>query len=62
MKRRLLVQHLEANGCRLVREGGRHSWWENPLLHRRTAIPRHNEISDILARKIFKDLGIDPLS
>jgi mRNA interferase HicA len=57
MKRRRLIQHLERQGCRLVREGGRHSWWENPLLGKRSAIPRHSEISDILAKKICKDLG-----
>jgi mRNA interferase HicA len=60
MKRRQLLQHLQANGCRLVREGGRHSWWENPLLNKRSAIPRHSEIDDHLARKICRDLGVDP--
>jgi mRNA interferase HicA len=60
MKRRQLLQHLQANGCRLVREGGRHSWWENPNLNKRSAIPRHNEIDENLARKILKDLGVDP--
>ena len=60
MKRRLLVQFLESQGCRLVREGGRHSWWENPMQRTRTAVPRHNEISDILAKKICKDLGLSP--
>ena len=59
MKRRKLIQHLETQGCRLVREGGRHSWWENPLLNKRSAVPRHTEISDMLARKICKDLGVD---
>ncbi len=60
MKRRDLLAHLTRHGCCLVREGGNHSWWENPAFNRRSAIPRHAEISDILAKKICKDLGIEP--
>lgn len=37
-----------------------HSWWYNPALNTRSAIPRHTEIKDILAKKICKDLGVDP--
>jgi mRNA interferase HicA len=29
-----------------------------PPLNRRSAIPRHNEINDLLVLKICKDLGI----
>ena len=61
MKRRALLAHLSAFGCRLLREGGRHSWWENAELNRRSAVPRHAEIDDHLARKICRDLGVpDP--
>jgi mRNA interferase HicA len=58
MKRTDLIKHLRAQGCELLREGSRHSWWHNPELNKRSAVPRHNEISDILAKKICKDLGI----
>lgn len=58
MKRRDLVAHLTSNGCSLLREGGRHSWWQNPTLNRRTALPRHTEINNHLARKICRDLGV----
>ena len=58
MKRTALVKHLRESGCVLLREGSRHSWWHNPLLNRRSAVPRHTEIIDSLARKICKDLGI----
>ena len=61
MKRSQLVKHLRKNGCVLVREGGRHSWWSNPEQNRRSSVPRHNEIRDQLARKICKDLGIPPV-
>jgi mRNA interferase HicA len=31
MKRRKLLRHLSSQGCVLLREGGNHSWWLNPL-------------------------------
>lgn len=58
MKRRELLQFLKSQGCEQIREGGSHSWWINPELNKRSAIPRHTEINDILAKKICKDLGI----
>ena len=58
MKRRDLVRYLSSQGCELLREGGRHSWWHNPIQNRRTALPRHSEIPDELAKKICKDLGV----
>ncbi|MGH8620543.1 MAG: type II toxin-antitoxin system HicA family toxin [Burkholderiales bacterium] len=58
MKRGDLLRHLREHGCGLLREGGNHSWWHNPAQNRRSAVPRHNEINDYLARKICKDLGI----
>jgi mRNA interferase HicA len=58
MKRQELLKHLREHGCVFVREGGRHSWWANPLLNTRSSIPRHGEINDLLARKICKDLGV----
>ena len=58
MKRRDLLRHLAQYGCTLLREGGNHSWWHQPELNRRSAIPRHNEIKELLARKIRIDLGI----
>lgn len=58
MKRQALIRHLRKNGCVLIREGGRHSWWGNTTNKRRSAVPRHREIPDPLARKISRDLGI----
>jgi mRNA interferase HicA len=58
MKRRDLLRHLSANGCALIREGGSHSWWHNVASNKRSAVPRHSEINDHLARKICKDLGV----
>ena len=59
MKRRALLRHLRRQGCELVREGRRHSWWRNRADDRRSAIPRHTEINRILARKICADLGVE---
>ena len=39
MKRRELIRHLNTKGCKLVREGANHSWWENPTLNRRSVVP-----------------------
>ena len=61
MKRRDLITYLVRHGCVLIREGAKHSWWGNPANRRRTAVLRHAEISDVLARKICRDLQIpDP--
>ena len=46
------------HGCELVREGGNHSWWVNLELNQRSAVPRHREIPDHLAKKICRDVGI----
>ena len=59
MKRNQLIKHLRKNGCEILREGKRHTWWYNPKLNRRSAVPRHTEISDILANKICKDLEVE---
>ena len=61
MKRGDLLRHLRAQGCELLREGGRHSWWHNSNLNKRSSVPRHNEIDNDLARKLCKDLGIPPV-
>ncbi|MBE9197495.1 MULTISPECIES: type II toxin-antitoxin system HicA family toxin [unclassified Nodularia (in: cyanobacteria)] len=58
MKRRELIRYLEDNGCLFLREGGRHTIYYNPVNKRTSAVPRHNEIVNILALKICTDLEI----
>ncbi len=53
-----MIRHLTAYGCQLKREGANHSMWENPETEESQAVPRHNEIPDILVRSICKALGI----
>lgn len=58
MKRRDLLRHLQQQGCQLLREGGEHSIWENPVNDRRAAIPRHREITHFTAASICRHLGV----
>jgi len=58
MKRGKLIKHLSANGCYLLREGGRHSIYYNPISGKTSAIPRHPEIKQFIAEKICKDLDV----
>jgi len=58
MKRIDLLRYLDAQGCELLREGGKHTIYVNRSTQRATSIPRHREINDFLAKKICRDLGI----
>lgn len=57
MKRKEFLKYLNTKGCVLVREGGKHSWWINPAQNKRSAVPRHSEIRDNLAKKSAKTWG-----
>ena len=58
MKRRELVRHLEQHGCELLREETNHSIYVNRAAGKTSAVPRHSEINDDLAKKISKDLSV----
>ena len=58
MKRVDLIRHLRAHGCVSLREGGNHSVFVNRSVGKTSAIPRHREINDFLARKICSDLDV----
>ncbi|PKB72514.1 MAG: addiction module toxin, HicA family [SAR202 cluster bacterium Io17-Chloro-G7] len=61
MRRLDLVRHLLAHGCELFREGGRHSVFANRSARKTSAVPRHREINQFLARLICRDLEVtDP--
>jgi mRNA interferase HicA len=57
MKRRDLIQQLEAMGCVFVRHGGKHDWYQNPQTKISQPVPRHREIKENLARHILKMLS-----
>ena len=58
MKRRDLIRHLENQGCEFLREGGNHTIYVNRTAQVVSAVPRHREINEHLARKICRDLQI----
>jgi mRNA interferase HicA len=58
MRRRQLIRHLESHGAELVREGAKHSVDANRRSGKSSTVPRHPEINDFLARKIFRDLDV----
>lgn len=59
MKRKEFIRELQQAGCRLARAGARHDIYVNPLNGRKQPVPRHAEISDVLARHIRKYLSIE---
>jgi len=58
MKRRDLIKQIEGLGCVLIRHGGRHDWYQNPVTKDCQPIPRHREIKEGLAKNIIKKLKI----
>ncbi|MGA3168870.1 MAG: addiction module toxin, HicA family [Terriglobia bacterium] len=58
MRRSTLLQHLRKHGCNLKREGRSHSLWCNPQTGAVEAVPRHTEISNLLANKICRNLSV----
>jgi predicted RNA binding protein YcfA (HicA-like mRNA interferase family) len=57
MKRLDLIKIIERNGAILVRHGGNHDWYKNSITDVYEAVPRHNEINEVLAKKIIKRLS-----
>jgi len=60
MKREDLIKHLRKNGCIFIREGAKHSVFFNALMKKSSTMPRHTDIDNFLAKKICRDLGINP--
>ena len=57
MKRIDLLRTIEAFGCVLIRNGGKHDWFRNPTTGVSQPIPRHREIKEHLARHIIRMLS-----
>ena len=55
MKRRDLLKALHELGARFIRRSGSHDIYANGI--KVSAVPRHKEIDESLARKIIKDLS-----
>jgi predicted RNA binding protein YcfA (HicA-like mRNA interferase family) len=56
MKRNDLIRIIEGMGCKLIRHGGKHDWYQNPDTGMYQPIPRHSEINEFLAKKIINRL------
>ena len=56
MKRKDLIKILNNHGCILLRNGSKHDIYHNHQKGTTQPVPRHNEINEILAKKIIKDL------
>jgi len=52
------MRQLLQQGCVLLRHGGRHDVYLNPITGQKQPVPRHNEIDDDLAKHIKKFLGL----
>jgi predicted RNA binding protein YcfA (HicA-like mRNA interferase family) len=57
MKRSELLKILSKLGCQLVRNGGKHDWYQNKISGACQPIPRHKEINENLAKSIIKKLS-----
>jgi mRNA interferase HicA len=52
---------LKRHGCRLEREGGRHSIFAHAASGAKAPVPRHSEIDNRLAAKICRQLNVPPI-
>jgi mRNA interferase HicA len=59
MKRRNFIKHLVKHKCHLCREGKKHAIYCNAHNGKTAAVPRHQEIKNILCKEICKELEID---
>jgi YcfA-like protein. len=57
LKRRELIKKIEAQGAVLIRHGGKHDWYQNPVTKVCQPVPRHNEINEYLGRNILRKLS-----
>jgi hypothetical protein len=57
MKRGELLKRLKAQGCIYVKHGKKHDVYKNPRTGVEDRVPRHNDINEILACVIIKNLS-----
>lgn len=60
LKKKDLIKFILSHGGKFVRHGSDHDIYQNALGTKKTQVPRHNEINEITAKKILKQLGIKP--
>ena len=57
MKKSELLKRIKAHGCVFVKHGKKHDVYENPRTGAEERIPRYNDINEILAGVIIKNLS-----
>jgi len=57
MKHRDLIKQIEQSECRLIRHGGKHDWYQNPVAGMAQPVSRHREVNEHLTRSILKKLA-----
>ena len=58
MKRSAFLKHLAKHDCNLLREGSNHSLYFNNTNRKQATVGRHQELSNLMCKKICKQLGI----
>ncbi|MCB1115907.1 MAG: type II toxin-antitoxin system HicA family toxin [Chlamydiia bacterium] len=58
MKKRDLEKKLKKQGWTLSRHGSNHDVWTNGVISE--PVPRHNEINELLAKKILRKAILNP--
>ncbi|KAA5544226.1 type II toxin-antitoxin system HicA family toxin [Adhaeribacter rhizoryzae] len=58
MKRNKFIKHLNDNNCILHRNGSKHDVFINILTKKKTTVPRHADVDDLLCDTICKQLSI----
>lgn len=60
MRLRDLVRALTGQGCRVLRDTGRHTAWGCPCGQHMAAVPRHGVVSPGVVRNVIRDLACLP--
>ena len=61
MKKEKFLKHLRTYNCYPTGDQkSSHAWFVNTDTGKKTVVPMHSEIKDLLTKKICKQLGIPP--
>ncbi|PZR55237.1 type II toxin-antitoxin system HicA family toxin [Xylanimonas oleitrophica] len=60
MKRREVQDALAAHGCKVIREGGRHTVYGCPCGKHTAPLPRHGDVTAGVVRSIQKQMACLP--
>jgi mRNA interferase HicA len=58
MKRSEFIRYLKMHNCSMLREGTKHSIFYNLANNKQATVGRHSELSNLLCKKICRQLGI----